>query len=157
MLPSLSPWISRLSAGSLLASAAWLSAPAAAQAQEFVSIQGRVVNVRSQPNLRAPIAWELSRGYPLQVVARRGQWVQVRDFEGTLGWVSRPLTAKQPHYLVKVRSANLRAAPGTQHRLIGRLNQYEIVQTLEKRQGWARVRTANGQQGWLHQNLVWGW
>ena len=61
-----------------MAATALLSAPATAQAQNFVSIQGNKVKVREQPNTRSATLWELGGGYPLQVRQRKGNWLQVR-------------------------------------------------------------------------------
>ncbi len=87
-------------------------APAVAHAREFVSVKGSSVNVRQQPTTRSATLWELGKGYPLQVVQRKGQWLRVRDNESTLGWVHAPLTGKTPHMVVTGRTANLRAGPG---------------------------------------------
>ena len=146
-------WVAALA---MAAGAAFTAAPAAAKAPEFVSVKNRVVNIRSQPNTRSQIRWELAQGYPMQVTGRTGQWLRVKDYEGALGWVHRPLTLQAPHYVAKGRT-NLRAGPGTQHRKVGQLEAAEIVKTLEKKAGWAKVRRANGQQGWMSQTLGWGW
>ena len=131
--------------------------PAVAQAQEFVSINGKSANVREKPSTRSATQWELSRGYPLQVTKRQGQWLRVKDHEATLGWVHAPLTGKTPHMVVTARSANLRSGPGQKHGRVGRLEQHELLRTLKKQGGWVQVRRDNGQSGWVAQNLVWGW
>lgn len=145
----------------LLAAAAlttgWAALPSAAQAQEFVSIQGNTVNVRAKPSTRSAVQWELSKGYPLQVTARQGNWLKVRDYESALGWVHRPQTSTRAHHVVKARTANLRNGPGTNHRVVGKLEQHEVVRTLEKRSGWTKVRSSAGTQGWVARNLLWGW
>lgn len=135
----------------------WAALPSAAQAQEFVSVKGDTVNVRAQPQARAQVQWELSKGYPLQVTARQGNWLKVRDYESALGWVYRPNTSTQAHHVVKARTANLRNGPGADHRVVGKLEQHEVVRTLEKRAGWAKVRSQGGTQGWVARNLLWGW
>lgn len=139
--------------GALTASAL----PAIAQAQEFVSIKGKTVNVREQPTTRSATLWELSKGYPLQVTQRKGQWLRVKDYESTLGWVHAPLTSKSPHMVVTARSANLRSGPGQKNSRVGKLEQYEVLQTLKKQGSWAQVQRTNGQSGWVAKNLVWGW
>ena len=48
-----------------------------AQAQQMVSVARETVNMRSAPGTRSTVQWALSRGYPLQVVARKGAWLQV--------------------------------------------------------------------------------
>ena len=131
--------------------------PAAAQDKGFVSIHGNSVNVRTQPTTRSDTAWELSKGYPLKVEQRRGQWLKVRDFEESLGWVFAPLTGKTPHRVVTVPTANLRAGPGRVHRVIGKLHQLEVVRTLSNQGAWAQVKRDGGQRGWVAKRLTWGW
>ena len=62
-----------------------------------------------------------------------------------------------PQAIDTVKTANLRAGMGTQHRIVAKLKKYDVVRTLEKKQGWAKVRTSEGQQGWVSQKLLWGW
>ncbi len=129
----------------------------AAQAKEFVSIKGNTVNVREQPNTRSTTLWELGSGYPLQVQQRKGKWIKVRDYEAPLGWVYAPLTQKTPHRIVTARTANLRASPTTNSKIVGKLQQNEIVRTLKNSGSWAQVRSESGRQGWVSKNLTWGW
>ena len=88
---------------------------------------------------------------------RRGKWLKVADYEATLGWVFAPLTSQTPHRVVTARSANLRAGPGTGQRVVGRLEQHEIVRTLGQQGSWARVQRDGGQAGWVAKRLTWGW
>lgn len=132
-------------------------APAAAQAQEFVSIKGTTANVRATPSARAPVRWELSKGYPLQVIKHQGPWLRVKDNEATLGWVHRGVTAKTAHMVVTARTANLRAGPGQNHRRVAQLEQGDVLRTLKKQGGWVQVQRSNGSSGWVASNLVWGW
>lgn len=130
----------------------------ASAAPNYVSIKGESVNIREKPSTRSATLWELGRGYPLQVTQRQGQWLKVRDFESSLGWVHSPLTAKTPHMVVTARTANLRSGPGQKFKRVGRLEQHEVVRTLKKSgSSWAQVRRENGQQGWMAKSLGWGW
>jgi SH3-like domain-containing protein len=144
-------------AATALAALTTTLAPAIAQAREFVSVKGASVNVRQQPTTRSATLWELGKGYPLQVVQRKGQWLRVQDHETTLGWVHAPLTGKTPHMVVTARTANLRAGPGQNHRVVGRLDELEVVRTLGKQGSWAHVQRDSGQKGWVARSLTWGW
>lgn len=126
-------------------------------AQQRVSIQGSSVNLRSGPGTSAEAVWELSRGYPLRVIGRKGSWLHVRDFEGDTGWVARSLTGAVPHHVVKSSVANLRNGPGTRHRVLARLQHGEVLRTLAQRNGWVRVRLQDGRSGWVSKGLLWGW
>ena len=136
---------------------ATVALPAAARDAGFVSISGNTVNVRTQPTTRSETAWELGKGYPLKVEQRRGQWLKVRDHEEPLGWVFAPLTGKTPHRVVTAPTANLRAGPGPRHRVIGKLDQHEVVRTVGNHGNWAQVKRESGQRGWVAKRLTWGW
>ena len=58
---------------------------------------------------------------------------------------------------VTARTANLRSGPGQKHGRVGKLEQYEIVQTLKKQDSSVQVQRSSGQSGWGPQSLVWGW
>jgi len=123
----------------------------------MVSVKGNVLNMRSGPGTQTEVLWELKKGYPLQVVNRKGNWLQVRDFENDRGWVARALTGSTPHHVVKARTANVRQGPGTQHRIVGKAEYGELLRTREKRSDWVRVERDNGKTGWIAKRLLWGW
>lgn len=133
---------------------ALLAAPAAA---EMVSIKGSVVNMRSGPGTNTEVLWELERGYPLQVLQRKGSWLQVKDFENDKGWVARALTGKIPHHIVKARIANIRSGPGTGYRIVGKAERYDLLRTRGAKTGWVRVERGDGVKGWISKRLLWGW
>lgn len=133
------------------------SAPTLAQAQEFLSIKGSTVNIRTKPTTQSDIAWELINGYPVEVIAKQDDWLKVKDFEGTLGWVHKPLTSAEPYFLLKSDNVNLRSGPGTDNSVVTKLSKYDIVKTLEKRGGWAKIQTSDGEEGWMLEKLGWGW
>lgn len=135
----------------------WLSMVSMAHAREMVSVARGEVSMRSGPSSRSEVQWALSRGYPLQVISRRGNWLQVRDFENDRGWVPRSLTARTPYHVVQSRVANLRSTPGTKGRIVGKASRGEVLRTLERKGSWVKVRHGNGTTGWVAQNLVWGW
>lgn len=127
------------------------------EARQMVSVARDEINMRTGAGTRHESLWLLSRGYPLQVIGKRGQWVKVRDFESDEGWVYRPLTSARPHHVVKASIANVRSGPSTRTRVVGKLAYGEVVRTLEKRSGWVRVRHESGVKGWIARRLLWGW
>ena len=59
-----------------------LAAAFGVQAREMVSVQRAEVNLRAGAGTQHEALWVLSRGYPLEVTGRKGQWLKVRDFDG---------------------------------------------------------------------------
>jgi len=129
----------------------------AARALEMVSVDRDEINMRSGPGTQHKSNWLLSRGYPLMVIGRKGEWLQVRDFESDEGWVYGPLTAKKPHMVVKSNGpVNVRSGPDTRSKVIGQAQRGDVLRTLEQRQGWAKVETQSGVVGWIARDLLWG-
>ncbi len=143
--------------GALLALSSFFLSAQPAQAREMVAIAGQNVNMRSGPGVRHPALYGLARGYPLEVIGRRGSWVQVRDFEKDKGWVARSLTNRVPHSIVQSKIVNLRSAPNTRSRVVAKLSYGDVLRTLEKKRDWIKVRDPDGKTGWVSQGLVWGW
>ncbi|MCM5571454.1 SH3 domain-containing protein [Burkholderiaceae bacterium FT117] len=139
-----------------LALAASLFTPAA-HAVEMVTVDRDVINMRAGPGTGHQATWRLNRGYPLIVTARKNGWLAVRDFEDDTGWVLGRLTAKKPHFIVKKQDVNIRSGPGTRYKVVGKAKYGEVLRTLERRSGWAKVRNADGLTGWVSRKLLWGW
>lgn len=137
--------------------AAFLCVTATAQARQMVSVDRGEINMRTGPGTGHESLWLLSRGYPLSVLDRKGNWLHVSDFEGDKGWVYRPLTGRTPHFVVKSKTANIRKGPGTRHRIIGKAEYGTVVRTLGHSDGWAKIRNEAGVVGWIARRLLWGW
>ena len=64
----------------------------------FSSMKHGEINVRVGPGLRYQIAWVFTRkDMPVEVIGEFDAWRQIRDWEGTEGWVNRTaLAGKRP-------------------------------------------------------------
>lgn len=131
--------------------------PASAQKKnDMVSVDRELVRMRAGAGTQHDALWELTRGYPLQVLQRRGDWLQVQDFEKDTGWVFRPLVAtRKPHVIVSARVANLRSAPNTRSGIVGKAAYGDVLRLLERRGKWMRVQATQG-AAWIARELVWG-
>jgi SH3-like domain-containing protein len=129
----------------------------AASAQNMVSVDRNTVNLRTSASTQSTILFELGQGYPLEVISRKGRWLQVRDFENDKGWVYRPMVGKKAHLVVKANVANVRSAPSTNSRILGKVEYGELLRTLEHRNKWVRVERESGSKGWVSRGLLWGW
>ncbi len=128
---------------------------------EMVAIAGEDINMRSAPGIDQPVEWKLGSGYPLEVVSKKGEWLQVKDFEGSTGWVHRKTTQKTPHVIVRANRGteeqiNVRSEPNTRAEVVAKAN-YGVVFKVVGTQGtWIRVEHAQGVSGWIEGSLVWG-
>lgn len=145
-----------LSGLTLLAALLGLTVPA--HAQELVSVRNAKVNLRAEAGLNSEVLWKLSQGYPLQVLEKKGDWLQVQDFEGDKGWVARGVTAATPHHVVKVKTANLRKGPGSKYPVVAQASYGDVLRTVRRQGDWVVVQSPTGKgQAWVSSSLVWGW
>jgi SH3-like domain-containing protein len=129
---------------------------------EMISVAGVKVNMRSGPGTKYDILWELGRGFPLKVVAKKGRWLKVTDFENDVGWIYRKLTSRSPHLIVKVhkdkkKKINIRNGPGPEYKVVGQAYYGVVFKTLKRGKGWVKVQHENGLTGWVKRSLLWGW
>lgn len=120
----------------LLAAALASVSPAAGMAQETARVRTSE-NLRKDPN--GEVLARLEPGAPLSVVDIRDGWVQV-DVEGWVWARSLQVARREGLDLVVFESEgeNLRDAPsGT---ILGRLGRGTLLEELERRPGWIRVR-----------------
>lgn len=138
----------------LLAAALLLLLPATALA-EYVSVQREKVNIRSGPGTNHEVLWEVFRGFPLQVLERRGEWARIVDFEGDQGWIYTPLISRDKRQIVRVNTANMRVGPGTNYEVMATVRYGVVFEPLERRREWIKVQHTDGTTGWINDQLLW--
>ncbi|KPJ99968.1 MAG: peptide-binding protein [Desulfobacterales bacterium SG8_35] len=133
-----------------------------AAAITMVSVAGEKVNLRKGPSTQYPIIWELGKGFPLRVISSQGNWLKVSDFESDVGWIYKDLVSKKPHLIVKANKnskarINVRSGPGTKYKIVGKAEYGVVFETMQRGDGWIKVRHETGLTGWVKRSLLWGW
>lgn len=123
----------------------------------MVSVASEKANMRTGPGNNYRVKWELGRGYPLKVVAAKGTWLKVRDFENDEGWLYAALTGSQPHFVVRKKIVNIRNGPGSKHKVIGKAAYGTVFRTVRSGKKWVQVKHESGLTGWINRKLLWGW
>ena len=129
---------------------------------QMLSVKGNNVNLRSGPARSTSTHWEYDNGVPLQVLKKKGDWVQVADFEGDTGWIHKKLLCTAPHFIVtankkdRTKSINIRQSPSTSALIVAQAQYGVVFETLTTKKGWTQVRHSNGVEGWVSTSLLWG-
>ncbi|MEM1081601.1 MAG: SH3 domain-containing protein, partial [Pseudomonadota bacterium] len=63
-------------------------ASSASAANDRVVITANAVNVRQGPNTDNPALFTLDSGTIVEVTARAGDWLSIRDDQGQTGWIA---------------------------------------------------------------------
>ena len=126
----------------------------------FVSLRADSVNLRTGPGNRYPIEYVYHRkGYPLEIVAEFDQWRQVRDWQGTEGWVHQRMVNGTRNVVVQGAQRILRASTENGAAPVAKLDPGVIAHLLECNAAWCRIEVQNGTngvKGWLARNEIWG-
>jgi SH3-like domain-containing protein len=133
-----------------------LAAVSAAENVEFVRVTAETANVRKAPARSAEALRQAFEDDPLRVLASRGGWLKIRDFEGQEGWIHAGLTDGRATVIVTARVANVRSGPGTGHAVTYTAERGVAFRVTGTRGDWVRVTHADGAQGWVHRDLLWG-
>ena len=101
----------------LICATLFLLSSTAFAADDHVSVLKNGANIRSGPETTKEILWTVFKGFPLQVLERKGKWAHVVDFDGDKGWITTDLLAKEKTVIVKAATANLRVGAGKDYEI----------------------------------------
>ena len=114
-------------------------------------------NVRSGPGTDREILWSVGKYYPVDIIKKSGGWYYISDFEGDTGWMHGSLLKEIPSVIVKATLVNVRQGPGTKAKVIFQAEKGVSLRRLETKKDWLKVKHADGDVGWIHKSLVWGY
>lgn len=122
----------------------------------FVSLKANEVNLRAGPGERYPIDWVYKRvGYPVEITAESDQWRQVRDIDGTSGWVHHSLLTARRTAVVTGGVRTLRTEPSESVDGVALAEPGVMVDVRACEGEWCEVE-ARGIVGWLRRVELWG-
>jgi SH3-like domain-containing protein len=132
----------------------------------FVSLKADRVNLRQGPGTDYPTAWVFRRvGLPVEVIKEFESWRQVRDAEGTTGWVlgsmlSGRRTAVVLPWEIRPGQAQPAAAPlrdddSATARAVAQLEAGVLANIISCDGRWCRVSVGE-YRGYIEQTQLWG-
>jgi SH3-like domain-containing protein len=123
----------------------------------WVALASDRVNMRTGPGPRYPISWSYQRrGLPVEIVDEHEYWRQIREQDGTKGWVHKSMLTGKRSALVMgsiqdvrdqpspVGDVEVQAEPGVQVRLLACRDAV-----------WCEVQVA-GRKGFMAREGLWG-
>ena len=127
----------------------------------FVSLKSDRVNVRKGPSIGHAVAWVFSRaGLPVEVLAESENWRQIRDSEGSEGWVFRGLlsgrrTALVMPWVKEQQTVTLYDDVSASSDIVARLESGVLGSVHECDGQWCNFTVGN-YNGWIEQERLWG-
>ena len=124
-------------------------------AAERYAVTANIANIRSGPGTNHPILFEAEKYYPLIVLKKAGNWFQVKDFEGDVGWIFNTLVQEVTTVITKKSKCNIRSGPGLKDQVLFIAERGVPFLVIGTKGKWIHVRHADGPEGWIHSSLVW--
>jgi SH3-like domain-containing protein len=122
----------------------------------YVSLAKARVNLRKGPGLRYPIDWVYKRSdLPVEIIAEFDTWRQIRDWEGTVGWVHGNMLQGKRSIMITERTRTLRQNPLEDAPALLHAEAGVVGRLIECASGWCRVEIA-GTRGWLKSHDFFG-
>lgn len=131
----------------------------------FVSLKSDRVNLRQGPGTDYPTTWVFKRaGLPVEVVKEFESWRQVRDAEGTTGWVLGTMLSGRRTAVIlpwevkgeqKQASAALRDDDSESSRAVAQVEAGVLASIITCDGRWCRV-SISGFRGYIEQAKLWG-
>jgi uncharacterized protein YgiM (DUF1202 family) len=122
------------------------------------SIAKNNVNIRVGPSLDHTVSFQVPIGYPVEIEKQQDEWIQIKDWEGDVGWVSASLVSDVQTAVVQASNANIRTSPGLQHHVKTQVHKGEIYKVLAKQGDWVKIGYFfdDIEIGWIRHDLVFG-
>ena len=128
----------------------------AAQAIEFRSLTEAAI-VYDAPSTEGRRLFILRPGTPVEIVVTLDQWIKVREPSGSLSWIERRVLAKRRTLLITAERAAIRREARDDAPLSFEAARNVVVELIEAPTlGWAKVRHADGLEGYIRASDVWG-
>lgn len=137
-----------------------LSGFCVAQEQGFYSLAFEKVNLRAGPAERFPIKWVYQeKNYPLEVVDSFEHWRQVREADGTIGWVHQKML-KDARYVLIQDEDKLLSSPSVSGKVVAYVQPGVIARVRSCPSGdYCLLQFAYEDkkiEGWFPRRFVWG-
>lgn len=148
-----------------------LAAPAAAQparapdainglsglpTPRFASLRSGQAYMRTGPGRQYPVTFVYRRrGLPVEIVREYGIWRQVRDPDGTLGWMDKGLLSGERTAYVARAIRTLHAEADANAPIVWRAEPGVVARVLFCAGAWCRI-SVDGRSGYILRKQVWG-
>lgn len=132
--------------------------PVAASALEFKSVSVPKAVLYDAPSSSAKKILLLSQYYPVEIIVDLGDWLKVRDAEGSLSWVETKQLSDKRTVMITISQAEIRQAADANASLVATLEKGVLLEVVDIKpnNGWLKVRHRDGATGFILVSSIWG-
>lgn len=132
--------------------------PISALALEFRSVSVPKAVLYDAPSNAAKKILLISQYYPVEIVVNLGDWLKVRDAQGSISWVEAKQLSNKATVLVTVSRAEIRQGPDSSSSLVANVEKDVVLEVVEAKlnNGWIKVKHRDGASGYILISSTWG-
>lgn len=100
----------------------------------------------------------VSQYYPVEIIVNLGDWIKVRDAQGSISWVEAKQLSSKRMVMVNINHAEIRQSANLNSALLATLEKdvaLEVVD-LKLNNGWLKVKHRDGVTGYILISSTWG-
>jgi SH3-like domain-containing protein len=122
---------------------------------ERLSVSVPVANIRSGPGTQYPVLWNSEKYFPIQVLKKKGEWYNFKDFEGDQGWVHNSIVNELSTVITRKDRCIIRNGPGPTQDILFIAEKGVPFKVIGTKGHWFNVEHADGDTGWIYKSLIW--
>ena len=132
--------------------------PLTASALDFRSVSVPKAILYDAPSISSKKVLLLSQSYPVEVVVNLGEWLKVRDAQGSMNWVEAKQLSTKRSVMVTKNLTEMRARPEATSDLVATLEKDVVLELMDAKasNGWLKVKHRDGVTGYVLVSSTWG-
>jgi SH3-like domain-containing protein len=124
----------------------------------FASLKTSPIDVRVGPGFRYPVTWVYqSRGLPIEIIREYDVWRQVRDADGSIGWVQELKLSGKRQFITTAALSDLHSTTETDSPVVAHIDAGVMghITSCAIGSDWCAV-TIGSTKGWLLRSSFYG-
>jgi SH3-like domain-containing protein len=100
----------------------------------------------------------LSQYYPVEIIVNLGDWIKVRDAQGSISWVEAKQLSSKRTVMVNINHAEIRQSAQASSALMATLDKAVVLEVVDLKlnNGWLKVKHRDGIIGYILISSTWG-
>jgi SH3-like domain-containing protein len=122
-----------------------------------LAVDVSMANIRSGPTTEEPVLWKVEQYTPIETLDtdETGEWYYFEDFEGNKAWIHKSILKDMDTVITRKDTVNVRSGPGTEYDVLFQAAKRVPFKVLERKENWLHIQHADGETGWIYEELVW--
>jgi len=132
--------------------------PLSAVALEYRSVAVPKAILYDAPSSSAKKILLLSQYYPVEIIVNLGDWIKVRDAQGSISWVEAKQLSSKRTVMVNINHAEIRQSAQASSALMATLEKAVVLEVVDLKlnNGWLKVKHRDGLIGYILISSTWG-